>query len=52
MKTIAKQLARTDMEMVARVHRVSFDERLLWLPGLHTPAEDRAFFRDIVFDRC
>lgn len=21
-------------------------------PGLHTPEEDRAFFRDVIFDRC
>ena len=37
------------MEAAARVHRASFDERLPWLAGLHTPDEDRAYFHDRVF---
>lgn len=36
-------------EEAARVMRASFDERLPWLAGLHTPDEDRRFFRDHVF---
>ena len=36
----------------ARVHRASFDERLPWLSGLHTPEEDRAFYTHVVFDQC
>src|SRR5262249_21178656 len=41
-----------DMDQVAVVHRRAFDERLPWLAGRHTPAEDRAFFRDRVFVDC
>lgn len=52
MIAVTKKLVRTDMEMAATVHRTSFDERLPWLAGLHTPEEDHTFFRDIVFDRC
>ena len=40
------------MDAAGRVHRASFDERLPWLAGLHTPDEDRAFFRDQVFAAC
>src|SRR5262249_26471840 len=36
----------------ARVHRVSFDERLPWLRGLHTPEEDSWFFRERMFRSC
>ena len=36
----------------ARVMRGSFDDRLPWLAGLHTPAEDAWFFRNVVFDAC
>ena len=38
-----------DMEEAARVHRASFDHRLPWLAGRHTPAEDTWFFRERVF---
>lgn len=41
-----------DMDDSARVHRAAFDERLPWLASLHTPAEDRAFFRSQVFEAC
>ncbi len=47
-----RQLHLDEMEAAARVHRRSFDERLPWLAGLHTPEEDRAFFRDHVFRGC
>lgn len=40
------------MDTVAAVHRASFDERLPWLAGLHTPEEDRAYFRNVVFEEC
>lgn len=46
------RLARDDMEAASRVMRMSFDERLPWLAGLHTPDEDHAYFRDILFARC
>ena len=41
-----------DSDDVARVLRASFDERLPWLAGLHTPEEDRAFVRDHLFETC
>lgn len=47
-----RQLAHGDMEAAARVHRASFDERLPWLAGLHTPEEDRWFFGEVVFAAC
>jgi putative acetyltransferase len=40
------------MDAAAAVHRVSFDRALPWLAGLHTPAEDRAFYRSQVFKSC
>ncbi len=47
-----KRLERSDMDAAAIVHRASFDERLPWLAGLHTPEEDRAYFRSAVFEEC
>ena len=41
-----------DMDAAAVVFRTSFDARLPWLAGLHTPEEDRAFFRNHVFPAC
>lgn len=49
---ITKRLELADMEAAAIVHRRSFDERLPWIAGLHTPEEDLAFFENIVFERC
>jgi putative acetyltransferase len=40
------------MDRAALVHRASFDERLPWLAGLHTPAEDQWFYRERVFADC
>ncbi|TVZ63128.1 ribosomal protein S18 acetylase RimI-like enzyme [Rhizobium mongolense USDA 1844] len=40
------------MDRAAIILRTSFDERLPWLAGLHTPAEDRAYFRQRVFSEC
>jgi GNAT superfamily N-acetyltransferase len=40
------------MGQAAKIHRAAFDERLPWLVGLHTPAEDHAYFRDCVFVEC
>jgi GNAT superfamily N-acetyltransferase len=50
MKT--RRLLLCDMEAAARVHRTSFDRALPWLTGLHTPDEDRWFYRERVFTRC
>jgi GNAT superfamily N-acetyltransferase len=40
------------MDEVAIIHRTASAESLPWLPRLHTPAEDKAFFRDRVFKSC
>lgn len=45
-------LTLDDMEETAKVHRQSFDERLPSLAGLHTPEEDRDYFRNHLFDKC
>ena len=47
-----RRLSQDEMDQAAAIHREAFDERLPWLAGLHTPAEDRAFFRDRVFVEC
>ncbi len=52
MAIVLNRLTLDDMDQVARVHRAAFDERLPWLAGLHTPAEDRAYFRGPVFADC
>jgi ribosomal protein S18 acetylase RimI-like enzyme len=49
---LLKQLAIEDMDAAAAVHRTSFDEALPTLAGLHTPAEDRWFFRERMFPTC
>lgn len=45
-------LSLEDMDDVARIHRASFDNALPWLAGLHTPEQDRWFFRQRVFPVC
>jgi GNAT superfamily N-acetyltransferase len=47
-----RALGAEHAEEAARVFRASFDQRLPWLAGLHTPEEDRGFFRDHVFASC
>lgn len=47
-----RRLAQEAMDQVAVIHRTAFDVRLPWLAGLHTPAEDRAFFHGHVFATC
>ena len=47
-----RRLALDDMDAAAKIHRAAFDDRLPWLTGLHTSAEDRAYFRDHVFTDC
>jgi len=47
-----RRLELADMNMAARVHRTAFDSALPWLAGLHTPGEDRWFFRERVFGTC
>jgi GNAT superfamily N-acetyltransferase len=48
----ARRLQLLDMEAAARVHREAFDHALPWLSGLHTPDEDRWFYRERVFKTC
>src|SRR5258707_590740 len=40
------------MDAAARVHRLAFDHALPWLAGLHTPEEDRWFYRERMFTSC
>ncbi|GLS17927.1 N-acetyltransferase [Labrys miyagiensis] len=47
-----RRLSLDDMDRAALIHRTAFDQRLPWLAGLHTPEEDRAFFRNQVFAEC
>ena len=47
-----RQLAIDDMDRAAVVLRMSFDEALPDLAGLHTPDEDRRFFRERMFATC
>jgi GNAT superfamily N-acetyltransferase len=47
-----RQLELADMDAAARVHRASFDHALPWLAGLHTPDEDRWFYRERMFNTC
>jgi len=49
---IIRQLELADMDAAAGVHRTAFDHALPWLTGLHTPDEDRWFYRERVFTGC
>jgi putative acetyltransferase len=47
-----RRLTPADACDIARVHRASFDDRLPWLSGIHTPDDDLAYFRDTVCATC
>jgi GNAT superfamily N-acetyltransferase len=47
-----RRLALHEMDRAALVLRISFDDRLPWLAGMHSPEEDRAYFREQVFRAC
>ena len=47
-----RRLQLADMDAAALVHRTAFDHALPWLAGLHTPQEDRQFFRTRLFVAC
>ena len=51
-KFLLRRLELSDMDRAAIVHRAAFDDRLPWLAGLHTPAEDQWFYRERVFNAC
>ena len=44
-----RRLTPDDMDAAAHVVRAALDDRLPWLAGRYTPAEDRHFLRAIVF---
>jgi len=46
------RLALADMDLAARIHRLSFEHALPTLAGLHTPDEDRWFYRQRMFPTC
>ena len=46
------RLGLSDMEEAAAVMRESYDAALPWLAGRHTPEQDQAFFRGILFPAC
>ncbi|UUP17791.1 putative N-acetyltransferase YafP [Nitratireductor thuwali] len=52
MPLILRRLALEEMDSAAIIHRAAFDARLPWLAGLHTPEDDRAYFRRHVFAEC
>ena len=47
-----RQLELVEMGTAARVLRAAFEHALPSLAGLHTPEEDRWFFRERVFGTC
>jgi hypothetical protein len=47
-----RQLATEEADQAAAVLRESFDRALPTLAGLHTPDEDRWFFRERLFTEC
>jgi len=49
---VLRQLALTNMGAAAQVHRIAFDQAMPRLVGLHTPEEDRWFYRERVFKTC
>jgi putative acetyltransferase len=51
-QAMLRQLELEDMDRAAAVLRASFDHALTTLAGLHTPAEDRWFFRERMFTAC
>jgi GNAT superfamily N-acetyltransferase len=49
---IIRQLELADMDAAASIHRRAFDDASPWLAGLHTPEEDRWFYRGRMFKTC
>jgi putative acetyltransferase len=47
-----QKLELANLDVVARIHRIAFDDRLPWLAGRHTPEEDSRYFRQSVFPSC
>jgi ribosomal protein S18 acetylase RimI-like enzyme len=49
---IVRRLELGEVDAAARIHRAAFNQALPSLAGLHTPDEDRWFFRERVFAVC
>jgi putative acetyltransferase len=47
-----RRLRPADMDAAAAVYRISYDDRLPWLAGRHTPEGDKAFFRTRIIQNC
>jgi len=47
-----RRLTFREMDDAAIVHRQALDDRLPWLAGLHSAADDSKYFRDKVFTAC
>jgi putative acetyltransferase len=47
-----RQARLDDCADIAALHRLARQTAMPWLPDLHTPHEDLAFFRDRVFREC
>lgn len=47
-----RRLGLPEMAQASRIHRASFDDRLPWLKGLHTPQEDQWFYENCIFPQC
>jgi hypothetical protein len=47
-----RRLELSDMDTAAQIQRIALDWALPALAGLHTPEEDRNFFRERVFAEC
>ena len=47
-----RKLDLEDMDAAAMMRRTAFEHALPWLTGLHTPEEDRWFFRERLFVTC
>jgi GNAT superfamily N-acetyltransferase len=52
MAALIRRATLDESDEVARVHRTSMTAAMPYLPALHTPDEDRAFFRTRVFPAC
>jgi len=52
MSLVLGPATRADAPAIARLHRSALRAAMPWLPELHTPAQDLAFFRDRVLETC
>ena len=49
--TSVRAATPSDVPAIARIHRAAFSAALPWIPTLHTPEEDTAYFRELVTDQ-